>query len=89
MKTFHTVVRTALLCSLLWIGGTALLINEYIKVVQTKDFQIMMLKSDVSKNKQLTMVYDTTLKDFLWRIQNREEIRLDKKTFMCSKIDKV
>ena len=36
MKTFHIAVRTALLCSLLWIGGTALLINEYIKVVQTK-----------------------------------------------------
>ena len=89
MKTFHIAVRTALLCSLLWIGGTALLINEYIKVVQTKDFQIMMLKSDVSKNKQLITVYDTTLKDFLWRIQNREEIRLAKKTFMCYKIDKV
>ena len=49
----------------------------------------MMLKSDVSKNKKITMVYDTTLKDFLWRIQNNEEIRLAKKTFMCYKIDKV
>ena len=89
MKTFHTVVRTALLCSLLWIGCTALLINEYIKVVQTKDFNIMMLKSELNSSKQLNILYDDTLKMFIWKCVDKYEIRISNKSFMCHKVDKV
>ena len=89
MKTYNTVAITALLCSLLWIGCTALLINEYIKVVQTKDFNIMMLKSELNSSKQLNILYDDTLKMFIWKCTDKYEIRIAKKSFMCHKVDKV
>ena len=89
MKTFHTVVRTALLCSLLWIGCTALLIDEYIKVVQAKEFEIIMLKSQLNDTKQLNILYDDTLKMFIWKCVDKYEIRISNKSFMCHKVDKV
>jgi len=89
MKTFHTVVRTALLCSLLWIGCTALLIDEYIKVVQAKEFEIVMLKSQLSTSKKLNILYDDTLKMFIWKCVDKFEMRIENKSYMCHKVDKV
>lgn len=89
MKMYQTVAITALLCSLLWIGGTAVLIDEYIKVVQTKEFQLQIKHSELKESQQLNMVYDTILKDFMWRCVNKEEIRISNRKFMCHKIDKV
>ena len=89
MKTYQTVAITALLCSLLWIVGTAVLIDEYIKVVQTKEFQLQIKHTELKESQQLNMVYDTILKDFMWRCVNKEEIRIYNRIFMCHKIDKV
>lgn len=89
MKTFNTVAITALLCSLLWIGCTALIIDEYIKVVQVKEFQMHMKVSELKDSQQLNMVYDTVLKEFIWRCINKQEIQISNKNFMCHKIDKV
>ena len=89
MKTFNTVAITALLCSLLWIGCTALIIDEYIKVVQTKEFQIQMKDWDIINIKNLNKIYDQALRDLVWRCQNQEEILISNKPYMCHKIDKV
>jgi hypothetical protein len=89
MTKFHTVAITALLCSLLWIGGTALLINEYIKVVQTKEFQIKMKDWDIINNNKIIKTYDDTLKDLIFRCQARDEIRIGNKIYVCFEIDKV
>ena len=89
MTKFHTVAITALLCSLLWIGCTALLIDEYIKVVQAKEFEIIMLKSQLNDTKQLNILYDDTLKMFIRKCTDKYEIRIAKKSFMCHKVDKV
>jgi hypothetical protein len=89
MTKFHTVAITALLCSLLWIGGTALIIDEYIKVVQAKEFQIQMKDWDIGNKNNLINMYDKTLKDILVRCHSRDEIKIGKNTYVCFKIDKV
>lgn len=89
MKTFNTVAITALLCSLLWIGGTAIIIDEYIKVVQVKEFQLQMKHSELKDSQQLNMIYESILKDFARRCMNNDEIRISNRIYMCHKIDKV
>ena len=88
MKTFHTVVRTALLCSLLWIGCTALLIDEYIKVVQIKEFQIDALESELKSNTNIILMYDRATKELTYKCANKIEIRIGRITYICNKIEK-
>lgn len=89
MKMYNTVVITALLCSLLWIGCTALLIDEYIKVVQAKEFQIKMKDWDIINNKNLIKTYDDALKYLIFTCETREEIRIRNKVYVCFEINKV
>lgn len=89
MTKFHTVAITALLCSLLWIGCTALIIDEYIKVVQAKESQMQMKDWDIGNKNNLIKRYDMALKDILVRCQSRDEIRIGKNIYVCFKIDKV
>jgi len=89
MTKFHTVAITALLCSLLWIGGTALLINEYIKIVQIKEFQLSQKEKELKRSKNQLNNYEQALKDLAWRCQFRYDIIIMNKTYVCYKIDKV
>ena len=89
MKMYNTVAITALLCSLLWIGCTALLIDEYIKVVQAKEFQIKMKDWDIINNKNLIKTYDDALKYLIFTCETREEIRIGNKVYVCFEINKV
>ena len=76
MKTFYTIVITSLLCSLLWIGGTVMIIDEYIKVVQIKDFRNKAVEGNLSISKNLNKLYEQVLLDIVWKCQNREEISI-------------
>lgn len=89
MKTFYTIVITSLLCSLLWIGGTVMIIDEYIKVVQIKDFQNKAVEGNLAISKNLNKLYEQVLLDIVWKCQNREEISITDKNYICWKIDKV
>ena len=89
MKTFYTIVITSLLCSLLWIGGTVMIIDEYIKVLQIKDFQSKVVEGNLSISKNLNKLYEQVLLDIVWKCQNREEISITGKNYICWKIDKV
>lgn len=88
MTKFHTVAITALLCSLLWIGGTAKIIDEYIKVVQTKEFQIDVLKSELRSKQNVIIMYDTATKELIYKCATRLHIRINKQTYICYKIEK-
>ena len=85
MKTYHSVI----VCFVLWIGCTSLLINEYIMVVNEKDASLQILKNEVIRLKNINMVYDSIMQEFVWSCANKEEIHISGKTFMCHKIDKV
>ena len=88
MTKFHTVAITALLCSLLWIGGTAKIIDEYIKVVQTKEFQIDVLKSELRSKQNVIIMYDTAIKELVYKCTVKSEIRIGKQAYVCHKIEK-
>ena len=47
MKTSHSVM----LCFALWVGGTSLLINEYIHVGKEKDEALLLLENEVLRLK--------------------------------------
>tara|TARA_B110000495_G_C22976484_1_gene573602 strand:+ start:260 stop:529 length:270 start_codon:yes stop_codon:yes gene_type:complete len=89
MKTFYTIVITSLLCSLLWIGGTVMIIDEYIKVVQIKDFQNKAVEGNLAISKNLNKLYERVIIDIVWKCQNRFEISVAGKNYICWKIDKV
>tara|TARA_B110000977_G_C10843787_1_gene403083 strand:- start:65 stop:334 length:270 start_codon:yes stop_codon:yes gene_type:complete len=89
MKTFYTIVITSLLCSLLWIGGTVMIIDEYIKVVQLKDFHANVAEGNLSSSKKLNKLYERVIIDIVWKCQNRFEISVAGKNYICWKIDKV
>ena len=89
MTKFHTVAITALLCSLLWIGGTALLINEYIKIVQIKEFQLSQKEKELKRSRSQINDYEQALKDLVWRCRFKYDIIIMNKTYVCYKIDKV
>jgi len=89
MSTFHSVAITALLCSLLWIGGTATIIDEYIKIVQIKEFQLSQKEKELKRSQSQINNYEQALKDLAWRCLNRYDIIIMNKTYVCYKIDKV
>jgi len=89
MSTFHSVAITALLCSLLWIGGTATIIDEYIKVVQIKEFQLSQKEKELKRSRSQIKIYEQALKDLAWRCQFKYDIIIMNKTYVCYKIDKV
>jgi len=88
MTKFHTVAITALLCSLLWIGGTAKIVDEYIKVVQVKEYQISALKSELRTSQNVIIMYDTATKELIYKCATKLQIRIGKQTFICYKIEK-
>lgn len=88
MTKFHTVAITALLCSLLWIGGTAKIIDEYIKVVQIKEFQIDALKSELKGKQNVIIMYDTAIKELVYKCTVKSEIRIGSRAYVCHKIEK-
>jgi hypothetical protein len=83
------VAITALLCSLLWIGSTAVIIDEYIKVVQIKEFQISQKDNELRRSRIKINNHEQVLRDLVWRCQFKEDIIIMKKTYVCYKIDKV
>ena len=85
MKSSHSVM----LCFALWVGGTSLLINEYIHVGKEKDEALQILENEVIRLKNINIVYDSIMQEFVWSCANKEEIHISGKTFMCHKIDKV
>lgn len=89
MKTIDTVLLTTLICSLVWLGGTSHLINGYIKVASQEEYNMLYLESELGNSKQLTKQYETLLKLFIWKCQNKDTILLAKKSFKCYKILKV
>ena len=51
MRTLYTAAISALLCSLVWIGGTAKLNDEYIKVIDQKDSRIAQLERKTGQDR--------------------------------------
>lgn len=88
MNTLYTAALSALLCSLVWIGGTAQIIDEYIKVIGYKDAQINELQDQKRRDSFTIMRYDNGLKQFLIACTQKQELVIDKKTYICYKIEK-
>ena len=88
MNTLYTAALSALLCSLVWIGGTAKIINEYIKVIEYKDGQINELQDKTRRDSFTIMRYDNGLREFLIACTQKQELVIDKKTYICFPIEK-
>jgi hypothetical protein len=88
MRTLYTAGVTALLCSLVWIGGTAKLLDEYIKVTDQKDKQIQMLRNQASQDRFTIMRYDNGLRSLLIACTQKQEILIDRKVYICYQIEK-
>ena len=89
MKTIDTVLLTTLICSLVWLGGTSFLMEEYIKEVSKEELEMLYLESELTNSKQLTTMHADILKDIVLKCKNKEKILISKQPFMCYKIHKV
>jgi len=88
MRTLYTAGVTALLCSLVWIGGTAKLLDEYIKVTDHKDKQIERLQNQASRDRFTIMRYDNGFRQLLFACTQKQEIIIDRKVYICYPIEK-
>ena len=66
-----------------------MIIDEYIKVVQLKDFHANVAEGNLSSSKNLNKLYERVIIDIVWKCQNRFEISVAGKNYICWKIDKV
>lgn len=88
MRTLYTAAISALLCSLVWIGGTAKLNDEYIKVIDQKDSQIAQLERKAGQDRNTIIRYDIGLRQFLFKCTTEQEILIERKRYICYQIEK-
>lgn len=88
MNTLYTAALSALLCSLVWIGGTAKLLDEYIKVIDQKDSQIAQLEKKTIQDRYTIIRYDTGLRQLLFACTTKQEILIERKRYVCYPIEK-
>lgn len=88
MRTLYTAAISALLCSLVWIGGTAKLNDEYIKVIDQKDSRIAQLERKTGQDRNTIIRYDIGLRQFLFKCTTQQEILIERKRYICYQIEK-
>lgn len=88
MRTLYTAGVTALLCSLVWVVGTAELHDEYIKVIDRKNSQIAQLERKVGQDRNTIIKYDIGLRQFLFACTTKQEILIERKRYVCYPIEK-
>ena len=88
MRTLYTAAVSALLCSLVWIGGTAKLLDEYIKVIDQKDNRIVQLERKVGQDRNTIIRYDIGLRQLLFACTTKQEILIERKRYVCYPIEK-
>jgi hypothetical protein len=88
MRTLYTAALSALLCSLVWIGGTTKLLDEYIKVVDQKNNRITQLERKVGQDRNTIIRYDIGLRQFLFACTTKQEILIERKRYVCYPIEK-
>lgn len=88
MRTLYTAAISALLCSLVWIGGTAKLNDEYIKVIDQKNSQITQLEKKAGQDRNTIIRYDIGLRQFLFACTTKQEILIERKRYVCYQIEK-
>ena len=88
MRTLYTAAISALLCSLVWIGGTAKLNDEYIKMIDQKDSQIAQLERKTGQDRNTIIRYDIGLRQFLFKCTTEQEILIERKRYICYQIEK-
>ena len=88
MRTLYTAGVTALLCSLVWVVGTAELHDEYIKVIDQKNNQIAQLERKVGQDRNTIIRYDIGLRQFLFACTTKQEILIERKRYVCYPIEK-
>lgn len=88
MRTLYTAAISALLCSLVWIGGTAKLNDEYIKVIDQKDSRIAQLERKAGQDRNTIIRYDIGLRQFLFKCTTEQEILIERKRYICYQIEK-
>jgi hypothetical protein len=88
MHTLYTAALSALLCSLVWIGGTTKLLDEYIKVIDQKNNRITQLERKVGQDRNTIIRYDIGLRQFLFACTTKQEILIERKRYVCYPIEK-
>tara|TARA_B100000497_G_C7333160_1_gene220210 strand:+ start:58 stop:327 length:270 start_codon:yes stop_codon:yes gene_type:complete len=88
MRTLYTAALSALLCSLVWIGGTTKLLDEYIKVIDQKDSRIAQLERKTGQDRNTIIKYDIGLRQFLFKCTTKQEILIERKRYVCYPIEK-
>ena len=88
MRTLYTAALSALLCSLVWIGGTAKIQDEYIKVLDRKNNQIAQLERKVGQDRNTIIRYDIGLRQFLFKCTTKQEILIERKRYVCYPMEK-
>ena len=88
MRTLYTAALSALLCSLVWIGGTTKLLDEYIKVIDQKDSRIAQLERKTGQDRNTIIKYDIGLRQFLFACTTKQEILIERKRYVCYPIEK-
>ena len=88
MRTLYTAALSALLCSLVWIGGTTKLLDEYIKVIDQKDSRIAQLERKTGQDRNTIIRYDIGLRQFLFACTTKQEILIERKQYVCYQIEK-
>lgn len=88
MRTLYTAALSALLCSLVWIGGTTKLLDEYIKVIDQKDSRIAQLERKTGQDRNTIIRYDIGLRQFLFACTTKQEILIERKRYVCYQIEK-
>jgi hypothetical protein len=88
MRTLYTAALSALLCSLVWIGGTTKLLDEYIKVIDQKNNQISQLERKIGQDRNTIIRYDIGLRQFLFACTTKQEILIERKRYVCYPIEK-
>jgi hypothetical protein len=88
MRTLYTAALSALLCSLVWIGGTTKLLDEYIKVIDQKDSRITQLERKIGQDRNTIIRYDIGLRQFLFACTTKQEILIERKRYVCYQIEK-
>jgi hypothetical protein len=88
MHTLYTAALSALLCSLVWIGGTTKLLDEYIKVIDQKDSRIAQLERKTGQDRNTIIRYDIGLRQFLFACTTKQEILIERKRYVCYPIEK-
>lgn len=88
MRTLYTAAISALLCSLVWIGGTTKLNDEYIKVIDQKNSRIDQLERKTGQDRNTIIRYDIGLRQFLFACTTKQEILIERKRYVCYQIEK-